>query len=129
MQKILLLFFLSIGFLSMAQTSSIEPDQKLLEVYPAEKIDFLLKNNPIEIALLNYRLNKGFLIIESGNPEITKISGEVVISDINNFNFLALKLIPLNSESSFYSIAGTNKVLMIKSDAEVSREFKTNFSK
>lgn len=113
----------------MAQTSSIEPDQRLLEVYPAEKLDFLIKNNPIEIALLNHRLQNGFLIIEANSSEITKISGQVVISDLNNFNFLALKLIPLNSDRTYYSIAGTDKVLMVKSDAEVSREFKTNFSK
>jgi hypothetical protein len=109
---------------------SVEPDVRLLEIYPQVKLDYMLQNNPMDIALLNFKLDNAYFIEDISNISLNEITvSNVTIDDINNFNFFSLKLIPLNNARSYYSILGTDKLLIVKSDNEIITEFKSVLKK
>jgi len=129
MRKLLLTIAL-FGSMHLIAQKSVEPDVRLLEIYPQVKLDYMLQNNPMDIALLNFKLDNAYLIQDISNISLNEITvSNVTIDDINNFNFFSLKLIPLNNARSYYSILGTDKLLIVKSDNEIITEFKSVLKK
>lgn len=127
---LLILFMFSFFGLFAQNKSDAQPDNRLLEVYPAEKLDYLQNNYPVEIVFLNFKLDNSYLIEDLSSVELDlNTTKKVVIEDLNNFNFFKLNIIPQNNERTFFLIEGTSKVLVVKSDGEVSAEFKSSFKK
>lgn len=125
-----ILFMFSFFGLFAQNKSDTQPDIRLLEVYPAEKLDYLQNNNPVEIVFLNFKLDNSYLIEEASSITLDMSSlKRVFIDDLNSFNFFKLNIIPQNNERTFFLIDGTSKVLVVKSDGEVSAEFKSSFKK
>lgn len=63
-----ILFMFSFFGLFAQNKSDTQPDIRLLEVYPAEKLDYLQNNNPVEIVFLNFKLDNSYLIEEASMP-------------------------------------------------------------
>jgi len=128
MNKILIVF-LSIAYFSVsAQYKSVEPDNRLKEIYPQEKLDYLVASSPNEVAFLNFKLDHSYELVKDADfiykDEVLK---EIEISDVNDFNFLSLGIIPLTNKQLYYKVINSEYIMMVRSLEQVKSLFKQKY--
>lgn len=119
-------FFITITFLlssfSVLQPDNkTQPDPRLYDALSQSEINEMLDKNPFLIQYYNYFLDYSFKIIEQPKGKTLKLP-VVVIPDVENFNILAIqkkqKLQRSWDNQTYYSIEGTNKILVFISERE-----------
>jgi|AntRauTorckE5430_2_1112549.scaffolds.fasta_scaffold02511_4 hypothetical protein len=112
--------FLS-SFSGLQTDTKTHPDPRLYDVLSQSEINEMLDKNPFLIEYYNYFLDYSFKIIEQPKGKSVKLP-VVVIPDVENFNILAVqkkqKLQRSWDNQTYYSIEGTNKVLVFISERE-----------
>jgi hypothetical protein len=98
-----------------------QPDPRLYDALSQAEINEMLDKNPFLIEYYNYFLDNSFKIIEQPKGKNLQFPG-VIIPDMENFNILAVqkkqKLQRSWDSQTYYSIEGTNKVLVFISERE-----------
>lgn len=119
-------FFVTITFLlssfSVLQPDTkTQPDPRLYDALSQKEINEMLDKNPFLIQYYNYFLDYSFKIIEQPKGKNLQLP-VVIIPDMENFNILALqkkqKLQRSWENQTYYTIEGTNKILVFISERE-----------
>jgi hypothetical protein len=126
--KYFFIIILSVVHFSLsAQYKVIQADIRLSEIYPQEKLDYLVNNYPNEVAFLNFKLDNSYELVKVDDISEKNIEfKEIKIDNINHFNFLSSGIIPLTSQQSYYRIVDTELVMVVRSIEQVKILFKQN---
>lgn len=140
MKKISLLLFLLTLTVSISAQKNLE--EKLLEVFPKEKVNTILGNNQLKeyyttVLFNSYKIEKvdtkkfsqlsypslSNVTIKDKNKNNTVLSGEEVIKKIlsDNFNILLTDLDRKTNSRLSYKVEGTNYILTIYSYKELKK--------
>lgn len=107
-------FFLMLFSITLAQ-NKVEPDQRLLSIFPQEKLDHLKLNAPKELAFMNYMLDNALDVVQISSVQVSPQDLPIVkIEDTENLNFYALKLNQLTNSNNYYLIKDTELILSVK---------------
>lgn len=110
--------------------NKVEPDQRLLSIFPQEKLDFLQYNAPRELAFMNFMLENAIEVVQISSVQISHQELPTIkIEDIENLNFYVLKLNQLPDTNNYYIIEDTDLLLSVKSYHYVKELFKKEFYK
>lgn len=109
------------SFSVLQPDAKTEPDPRLYDALSKTEIAEMQARNPFLIQYYNYFLDHSYKIIK--RPESNQLDlPEVDIPNINNFNILVLKkeqkLKRAWESQTYYSIKGTDKVLVFISERE-----------
>jgi hypothetical protein len=110
---------------SFSQNSnSSKYDSALLTKYTEKELNEMAKSNPDELAFLNAFVKTGFYITDfpQGKEGATEINGARKIENINDVNFFKLNIDIKENDYQYFTILGTNKLLVVKSKAMVLKE-------
>lgn len=100
--------------ITLAQ-NKVEPDQRLLSIFPQEKLDHLKLNAPKELAFMNYMLDNALDVVQISSVQVSPQDLPIVkIEDTENLNFYALKLNQLTNSNNYYLIKDTELILSVK---------------
>lgn len=135
MYKNFLIVVLVIGLALAAGAQTA--DSKLLSVYSQEKLDIMEANAPGSIDYLNFYVNHAYVVVDAPqgknlvveelyliNPlTLEKVTNLVYLQDLENFNPLQYSC-TTNGESSFYSIIGSSKILMMYSQPVLQEKYR-----
>lgn len=122
-----IIYFSIVVFLSsftyVQLNTKTKPDPRLYEVLSKTEVNEMLDKNPFLIEYYNYFLDNSFKIIEQPKGKLLTLP-TVVIPDVGRFNILEVqkkqKLERSWENQTYYSIEGTDKILVFISE----REFK-----
>jgi hypothetical protein len=105
-----------------AQTS--EFDQRLLDKFSIQELDEMKNNAPDQFNSINYVLDNGYYFVDVPKSKDIKarLAGEVVIADINNFNFLLLNINFLDNDYQYFKVKNFDKLLVVKSNNHIQEE-------
>ncbi|MBN2669757.1 MAG: hypothetical protein JXR60_11085 [Bacteroidales bacterium] len=112
-------------------------DQRLLQVYSAERLQQIEQNAPGSIDYLNFYVRNSYQFIErpEGKEIETKelrfvniqtgaeMSFDLTEADLRNFNPMLFNCRP-GENHTYYSIGSSNKILMMLSQKEIERRYK-----
>jgi hypothetical protein len=126
-----ILFLLSFFAISISYSQyKVDIDQRLLSVFPQEKLEYLQQSSPKELAFMNFMLDHALEVVEESAVSISDENLSVIsINDINEINFYALKVSQQLDTNSYYIIEGTDLILEVKSYKSVKEMFKNEFYK
>ena len=124
MKALLIISCLLTSNIIISQTNQF--DQRLLEKYSQNELVEMQQNNPDRFNSIVYSLDHGFYFVDvpSSKNINDRISGEVTITDINNFNFLMLGINFLENDYQYYKVKNLDKLLVVKSSAHINEEIK-----
>jgi hypothetical protein len=115
--------FLS-SFSVLQPHTKTQPDPRLYDALSQAEINEMLDKNPFLIEYYNYFLDYSFKIIEQPKGKSVELP-VVVIPDVENFNILSVqkkqKLQRSWDSQTYYSIKGTNKILVFISEREFTK--------
>lgn len=105
-------------------TNTVNYDKLLLTKYSEKELNEMAKSNPDELAFLNAFVKIGFYITDfpQGKENATEINGARKIENINDVNFFKLNIEIKENDYQYFTILGTNKLLVVKSKAMVLKE-------
>lgn len=120
-----------------AQSNSVEPDQRITDVYGATYTNNLKTNSPERIAYLNFLLDNSYTIVERESfigEKIPKVSSATLNTkhtgpitrpafDVNNFNLLLYNFKRNRKIKTQYRVDNTNKVIVFNSEEENANAF------
>lgn len=124
MKKIYLVALLmSLGFVSLAQNETI--DARLNSKFSKQELKELQSKNPGELAFLNFYVANAYQVtpMPSGKGGTHEIKGSIKVADLNNVNIYELNLSPLQKDYQYYTIEGTDKLLVILSDEQIRAKY------
>ncbi len=109
------------NFLS-AQSNNF--DQRLLEKFTQDELENMKINNQIEFNTINYSMDHGYYFVDIPKTKDynERLSGEVVINDLNNFNFLLLNIDFLEADYQYFKVRNMDKLLVVKSSDHINEE-------
>ena len=118
---LLLIFFSS---LLLAQNV----DHLLLTKFSKSEIDEMKNNNLNEYYFLSYCITDGFYFVDYPKNKNIKhrISGNIFIDNIEEFNFLELEIDFLKDDYKYYKVDNKDLLLVIKSIDHIKAELKVN---
>ncbi len=124
MKKLLFVtaFSLAVGGAVTAQNTT--PDARLLKKYTQEQLTQIQKNNPEEIAYLNYCADHAYYLapMPSEKGGAKELKGTLTIADVNNINFFELGLNIVEDDYQYYRINGSDKMLVVRSKEHIIKE-------
>ena len=122
MKTILILITLFISNFIIAQTE--EFDKRLLDKFSQSELSEMKINSPDRFKTIEYCLDHGYYFVDiPDSKDINeRISGEVIIDDINNFNLLLLDITFLENDYQYFKIKNMDKLLVIKSGTHIYEE-------
>lgn len=139
MRKTVILFFvLFLTGSAFAQSNFVQPDQKLIDAFGYETVDFYQKNAPHLIKYYNFFLYNSYNIVdipEGKNESIESIPvfklkdkflsepKDYSVNGLQNLNILKYDFkIDLNN-SAIYRLEGTQKIIVFISGKEIQSNF------
>ncbi len=113
-------------------------DSKLSVVYSPEQINHFKQSNPDMIKFANFYVNNASYITDAPegktiettplrkiNPKTGEIlQDEIRMIDLQDFNVYLYNCKSKANSNTFYTIGNTGKILVMRSNAEISRLFK-----
>ena len=123
--KLLVVFSLvalSIGTPVWGQKASYE--KALLSKYSEKELIEMSKKNPSELAFLNEFVTTGFYATDfpKGKEAAPELSGSVSVGDVSKIDFFKLNIEIKEKEYQYFTITGTDKLLVVKSKEMVVKE-------
>ena len=121
------LFLIFISSIFYAQSSN----DLLLTKYSQDDLFTMKKNNPDEYNFINYSSKNGYYFVDLPEKKNfnDRIFGNVVIDDIDDFNFLLLDIEFLKDDYKYYTVQNKNVLLVVKSIDHINAELKANNDK
>jgi hypothetical protein len=115
-------FILFAGFAN-AQNNSF--DQRLLSKFSKDELNDMQIKNPIAYAYWNFYVANAYQILDlpKEKAKAHEIKGVVKIKEINKINIFDLNCIPLEKDYQYFSIEGSNKLLVIISEEQIKDNF------
>ncbi len=101
-------------FFSAAAFSQSDAEQKLSQRYQESYLEDLRSNNPAEYQLLVYAVDNACEIVDLPQGKTEKLDGTIQVNSGTTPAFTDLNL-ELKDENQYFRIAGTNKMLVVKS--------------
>ncbi len=125
MKAQLLVAILFISNFMFSQTS-IDFDERLLERFTVEELTDMKNNNADQLKVYEYCLDHAYYFVDKpiGKPYKERITSEVIINDIENFNFFKLDITPLEHDYQYFSVKNKNVLLVVKSGNHIFEEMK-----
>ena len=125
MKAQLLVVILFISNFIFSQTS-MDFYERLLERFTVEELTEMKNNNPDQLKIHEYCLDNAYYFtdIPIGKPYKERITSEVNIDDIENFNFFKLDITPLENDYQYFSVKNKNVLLVVKSGNHIFEEMK-----
>lgn len=123
MKNILFLTFVFSSLFSFSQSNEKFDKRLLVKFSNTELID--LKNNQTEKFLIyEYCLDNAtyFAEVPKGKDIKNRLSGEVEINDINNYNFYSLDITPLENDYQYFTVKDKNILLVLKSITHIKQQ-------
>ena len=108
-----LVFSMIFSLITFAQTNE-KADERLLVKYSQEELNQMEKESPEMVEYLNYCLDHSFTIMEYPEEKSPELQ-VVVIEDLDNINIFELNIEIDETKFVYYKIAGTDKMLVVKS--------------
>jgi hypothetical protein len=111
---------------SMLFGQNTEFDSRLLVKYSVEELNKIEKENPSEMRFLLHCIENAQYItpFPEGKEGAVEIIGEVEIRDINNINFFELDVELIQDNYQYYTIEGSEMLLVIKSKDHILKTLK-----
>ena len=121
------LIIFSLGIVQKGYSQSNDPvkyEKALLSKYSEKELNEMAISNPDELAFLNAFIKNGFYITDFpvGKEGATEINGARKIENINEFDFFKLNIDIKENDYQYFTILGTNKLLVVKSKAMILKE-------
>ena len=118
------ILFLSFSFQLCAQSSN----DVLLVKYSKDQITKMGKTNPDSLKFIKYSSLKGYYFVDLPEKKNfnSRISGNVVIEDLDSFNFLDLNIEFLEDNYKYYTVQDKKVLLVVKSIDHIKAELKSN---
>ncbi len=127
MKSKITLFFIFFTSILFAQTSN----DLMLSKYSKVDIEYMKKNNPNEYKFIKYSSLSGYYFVDlPGKKKFNnRITGNVVIDDISEFNFLDLGIDFLKDDYKYYTVQNKKVLLVVKSIDHIEAEIKAKDDK
>ncbi len=119
MMKQILLFTLFLSASSLAFSQEI--DARLSKRYSPTELADLKQNNPSKLTLLNYALDHACYITDVPKGKESGLNGVIEMNVNEPIDFMALGL-EIQKTNQYLRIAGTDKVLVVKSEWVLTNE-------
>lgn len=119
-----LVFLFSI---SNAQTGTVKANPKVIEAFGSEHVSSLQQNSPDSVLFYNFLVENSFKVLKKetlssninyNSLEEIKINNSWIVNgkvDFTKFNVLLVPVKPDPIKSTYYRIAGSDYVLLLKS--------------
>lgn len=129
MKKIVsILSFALVCFVGFSQ-STILPDERLSEIYPESKIQWMLDNNIDRIIQLNVILQAYELVaLEDYSLQDVSSLPVLVLDNIESINLLKLDLAPKVNQEQWFYLVNQNVLLKVLEEGEAFSQYKSNTS-
>jgi hypothetical protein len=127
MKFIIALFYISFSSLLFAQTSN----DMLLSKYSMDEISNMKINNPNKFKFIEYAATNGYYFVDVPEKKNfnSRITGNVVINNLDEFNFLELDIELLKDDYKYYTVQNKNVLLVVKSIDHIKAEIKSKNDK
>lgn len=127
MKKVLIFIIAILPLFAIAQNETTpEIDERLYDVFEAEFLERMQKENPEFIQYQNFYLDNSYEIIPFPKGKTSQYS-IIEIDDLENLNIIELKnkvVFETNPDyTNFYIIKGEDKILMIFSEKALLKKF------
>lgn len=135
------LFWMSLTF---AQTNTNTPDQKLIDAYGQETVDFYINNAPHLISYYNFLLNNSYKIVEMPQEKMSEIDQfpEMKLKDkflqepqdfsengLSKLNILKYDIKIDQVGGAIYRLGNTNKLIVFYSGKEIQAMYNETIQK
>ena len=126
MKKLLVVLISIIFSGSMLFGQNTDFDSRLLVKYSVEELNNIEKKNPSEIRFLLHCIESAQYItpFPEGKEDAVEIIGEMEVRDINNINFFELNVELIQDNYQYYTIKGSDMLLVIKSKDHILKTLK-----
>ena len=126
MKKILIVLISVMFSGSMLFGQNAEFDSRLLVKYSVEELNKIEKENSSEIRFLLHCIESAQYItpFPEGKESAVEIIGELEIRDIKNINFFELDVELIQDNYQYYTIEGSEMLLVIKSKDHILKTLK-----
>ncbi|MBM77638.1 MAG: hypothetical protein CL846_04090 [Crocinitomicaceae bacterium] len=123
MRTIITLLLLCFSSILIAQKT----DDLLLVKYTKEEIKTMKRSQSDKYEFLKFCLTDGFYFVDLPEKKSIKnrISGNVSIANIEEFNFLELNIELLQNDYKYYTVDDKKVLLVVKSIDHINSELKT----
>jgi len=100
----------------------------LLVKYSKDEIASMEKTNPDRLEFIKYSSSNGYYFVDLPEKKNfnSRISGNVVIEDLESFNFLELNIEFLVDNYKYYTVQDKKVLLVVKSIDHIKAELKSN---
>ena len=126
MKHTLFILLFSVITLSLsAQKSTI--DERLLTKYSQQELNVLQTENPEELKYITYCIENAFYWGEVPQEKVKfypDMFKEITLENTSTKNFYELDVKVLDDHSQYFIVNGSNRLLVVKSKAELLLEFK-----
>ena len=122
-------FTIAILLLSFsAQIFAQSSNDFLLVKYSKNQIALMEKTNPDRLEFIKYSSLNGYYFVDLPEKKNfnSRISGNVVIDDLESFNFLELNIEFLVDNYKYYTVQDKKVLLVVKSIDHIEAELKSN---
>ena len=122
-------FTITILLLSFfAQIFAQSSNDFLLVKYSKDQIALMEKTNPDRLEFIKYSSLNGYYFVDLPEKKNfnSRISGNVVIDDLESFNFLELNIEFLVDNYKYYTVQDKKVLLVVKSIDHIEAELKSN---
>ena len=122
-------FTIAILFLSFSsQLCAQSSNDVLLVKYSKDQITKMGKTNPDSLKFIKYSSLNGYYFVDLPEKKNfnSRISGNVVIEDLDSFNFLDLNIEFLEDNYKYYTVQDKKVLLVVKSIDHIKAELKSN---
>ena len=122
-------FTIAILFLSFSsQLCAQSLDSILLVKYSKDQITNMEKTNPDSLEFIRYSSLNGYYFVDLPEKKNfnSRISGDVVIDNLESFNFLELNIEFLDDNYKYYTVRDKKVLLVVKSINHIKAELKSN---
>lgn len=108
---------------SMAQT---QYDQRLVAKYGQDQVAAMAAKSPDQVAWYTYWADHSFSLVNASEVAGQPITGTVSLSSLNpaDINILTLPVKVMEQETTYYTVSGTTKVLVLRPRATVMQEYR-----
>ena len=122
---IIALLLLSTVFFSQSNTDF---DNRLLVKFTKAELIEMKKNQPDRLENYEYCLDNAsyFVDVPKGKDYKHRITKELEIKDVNNYNIYALDITPLENDYQYFSVKDKNILLVLKSFKHIQQQLKSD---
>jgi len=103
-------------------------DNRLLVKFTKVELLEMKENQPDRLQIYEYCLDNAsyFVDVPKGKDYKHRITKELEIKDVNNYNIYALDITPLENDYQYFSVKDKNILLVLKSFKHIQQQLKSD---